>query len=177
MTAALRVLQSDWFAEGAKLISRRHQTREGMGPQYEQTLRNADIISAAYGLDRSTTLSSINVLAGLGVGANNRKITLGEATGLTKCAQHAGVSFERVMTNIQQLLVTTAPNMRDIRELLNQAPILGKYALKEMEEQGLKGVDVRTYLKDQGALLSVLKRYELSNASNAGMRPVRTLRR
>ena len=173
-TAALRVLQSDWFAEGAKLISRRHQTREGMGPQYEQTLRNADIISAAYGLDRSTTLSSINVLAGLGVGANNRKITLGEATGLTKVggliAQHAGVSFERVMTNIQQLLVTTAPNMRDIRELLNQAPILGKYALKEMEEQGLKGVDVRTYLKDQGALLSVLKRYELSNASNAGMR-------
>ena len=174
MTAALRVLQSDWFAEGAKLISRRHQTREGMGPQYEQTLRNADIISAAYGLDRSTTLSSINVLAGLGVGANNRKITLDEATGLTKVggliAQHAGVSFERVMTNIQQLLVTTAPNMRDIRELLNQAPILGKYALKEMEEQGLKGVDVRTYLKDQGALLSVLKRYELSNASNAGMR-------
>ena len=174
MTAALRVLQSDWFAKGAKLISRRHQTREGMGPQYEQTLRNADIISAAYGLDRSTTLSSINVLAGLGVGANNRKITLGEATGLTKVggliAQHAGVSFERVMTNIQQLLVTTAPNMRDIRELLNQAPILGKYALKEMEEQGLKGVDVRTYLKDQGALLSVLKRYELSNASNAGMR-------
>lgn len=174
MTAALRVLQSDWFAEGAKLISRRHQTREGMGPQYEQTLRNADIISAAYGLDRSTTLSSINVLAGLGVGANNRKITLGEATGLTKVggliAQHAGVSFERVMTNIQQLLVTTAPNMRDIRELLNQAPILGKYALKEMEEQGLKGVDIRTYLKDQGALLSVLKRYELSNASNAGMR-------
>lgn len=174
MTAALRVLQSDWFAEGAKLISRRHQTREGMGPQYEQTLRNADIISAAYGLDRSTTLSSINVLAGLGVGANNHKITLGEATGLTKVggliAQHAGVSFERVMTNIQQLLVTTAPNMRDIRELLNQAPILGKYALKEMEEQGLKGVDVRTYLKDQGALLSVLKRYELSNASNAGMR-------
>lgn len=174
MTAALRVLQSDWFAEGAKLISRRHQTREGMGPQYEQTLRNADIISAAYGLDRSTTLSSINVLAGLGIGANNRKITLGEATGLTKVggliAQHAGVSFERVMTNIQQLLVTTAPNMRDIRELLNQAPILGKYALKEMEEQGLKGVDVRTYLKDQGALLSVLKRYELSNASNAGMR-------
>lgn len=174
MTAALRVLQSDWFAEGAKLISRRHQTREGMGPQYEQTLRNADILSAAYGLDRSTTLSSINVLAGLGVGANNRKITLGEATGLTKVggliAQHAGVSFERVMTNIQQLLVTTAPNMRDIRELLNQAPILGKYALKEMEEQGLKGVDVRTYLKDQGALLSVLKRYELSNASNAGMR-------
>lgn len=174
MTAALRVLQSDWFAEGAKLISRRHQAREGMGPQYEQTLRNADIISAAYGLDRSTTLSSINVLAGLGVGANNRKITLGEATGLTKVggliAQHAGVSFERVMTNIQQLLVTTAPNMRDIRELLNQAPILGKYALKEMEEQGLKGVDVRTYLKDQGALLSVLKRYELSNASNAGMR-------
>lgn len=174
MTAALRVLQSDWFAEGAKLISRRHQTREGMGPQYEQTLRNADIISAAYGLDRSTTLSSINVLAGLGIGANNHKITLGEATGLTKVggliAQHAGVSFERVMTNIQQLLVTTAPNMRDIRELLNQAPILGKYALKEMEEQGLKGVDVRTYLKDQGALLSVLKRYELSNASNAGMR-------
>lgn len=173
LMSALRALQSESFAEGVRLISRRHQAQLGLGAAYEQANRNTDFLAASYGLDRSTALSSINVLTGLGVGGTGRQLSLGEATGLTKVggliSQHHGVPFERVMTNIQQLLVQTTPHMRDIRELLNQAPILGKYALKEMEEKGVTGVDVRTYLKDQNAIMSVLKRYELDIASNAGM--------
>lgn len=173
MAAATKMLMSEGFASGVRLISRRHQARMGLGEGYLQANANADYLANSYGLDRSTALSSINVLTGLGVGGSSRRINLNEATGLTKIggliSQHAGVSFERVMTNIQQLLVQTVPNIRDIRELLNQAPVLSKYALREMDEKGVTGVDVRTYLKDQQALLSVLKRYELDNASNLGM--------
>lgn len=173
--AMIGMLQSEGFASGVRLISRRHQARAGLGVGYEQANSNADFLAASYSLDRSTALSSINVLTGLGVGgAGNTKVSLAQATNLTKVggliSQQAGVPFERVMTNIQQLLVQATPNIRDIRELLNQAPVLGKYALKEMEERGVKGVDVRTFLKDQSALLAVLRRYELDNASNAGMR-------
>lgn len=173
MFAATRMLMSEGFASGVRLISRRHQAQMGLGDSYLQANENADYLAGSYGLDRSTALSSINVLTGLGVGGSSRRINLNEATGLTKIggliSQHAGVSFERVMTNIQQLLVQTVPNIRDIRELLNQAPVLSKYALREMDEKGVTGTDVRTYLKDQQALLSVLKRYELDNASNLGM--------
>lgn len=173
MAVATKVLMSEGFASGVRLISRRHQARMGLGSSYLQANENADYLAGSYGLDRSTALSSINVLTGLGVGGSSRRISMNEATGLTKIggliSQHAGVSFERVMTNIQQLLVQTVPNIRDIRELLNQAPVLSKYALREMDEKGVTGVDVRTYLKDQQALLSVLKRYELDNASNLGM--------
>lgn len=170
---AVRALNSESFAEGVRLISRRHQASLGLGDAYLQASQNTDFLAASYGLDRSTALSSINVLTGLGVGGSGRQLTLNEATGLTKVggliSQHHGVPFERVMTNIQQLLVQDRPHIRDIRELLNQAPILGKYALREMEQQGLQGVDVRTYLKDQRNIFSVLKQYELDIASNAGM--------
>lgn len=173
MMAATKMLMSEGFASGVRLISRRHQAQMGLGEAYLQVNENADYLAGSYGLDRSTALSSINVLTGLGVGGSGRRININEATGLTKIggliSQHAGVSFERVMTNIQQLLVQTVPNIRDIRELLNQAPVLSKYALREMDERGVTGTDVRTYLKDQQALLSVLKRYELDNASNLGM--------
>lgn len=175
----LRALQSESFAEGVRLISRRHQAQMGLGDEYSRAESNTDFLAASYGLDRSTTLSSINTLTGLGLGGvqgvdgDTRKLAVGEATGLTKVggliSQHHGVPFERVMTNIQQLLVQDQPSLRDIRELLNQAPILGKFALKEMEERGVKNMDVRTYLKDQRNILSALKSYELTVATNAGM--------
>lgn len=175
MKSLISMLQSEGFASGVRLISRRAQAQAGLGQGFERAQSNADALAASYGLDRSTSLSSINVLTGLGVGgSSDQKLSLGQATRLTKIggliSQQAGIPFERVMTNIQQLLVQATPNIRDIRELLNQAPVLGKYALKEMEERGVKGTDVRTYLKDQGALLSTLARYEIDNVSNTGMR-------
>lgn len=175
MKSLISMLQSEGFASGVRLISRRTQAQAGLGLGFERAQLNADALAASYGLDRSTSLSSINVLTGLGVGGSSKqRVDLGQATRLTKIggliSQQAGVPFERVMTNIQQLLVQATPNIRDIRELLGQAPVLGKYALKEMEERGVKGTDVRTYLKNQGALLSTLARYEIDNVSNAGMR-------
>lgn len=175
MKSLISMLQSEGFASGVRLISRRTQAQAGLGQGFERAQLNADALAASYGLDRSTSLSSINVLTGLGVGgSSDQKLSLGQATRLTKIggliSQQVGVPFERVMTNIQQLLAQATPNIRDIRELLNQAPVLGKYAIKEMEERGVKGTDVRTYLKDQGALLSTLTRYEIDNVSNAGMR-------
>lgn len=173
MLTAVRALQSESFAEGVRLISRRHQAKMGLGEDYLRAETNTDYLAGAYGLDRSTTLSAINTLTGLGIGGTDRKLNVAESTGLTKVggliSQHHGVPFERVMTNIQQLLVQDKPNIRDIRELLNQAPILGKFALKEMEDRNIKGMDVRSYLKDQKNILSALKQYELTVATNAGM--------
>lgn len=173
LMASIRALQSESFAEGVRLISRRRQAQLGLGEDFERAQTSADFLSKSYGFDRSTTLSSINILTGMGVGGTARKLNVQEAAGLTKVggliSQQSGVSFERVMTNIQQLLVQTTPHVRDIREMLNQAPILGKYALRDMEEKGVKGVDVRTWLKDQNNIMSAFKRYELDLASNAGM--------
>jgi hypothetical protein len=173
LMASIRALQSESFAEGVRLISRRRQAQLGLGEDFERAQTSADFLSKSYGFDRSTTLSSINVLTGMGVGGTARKLNVQEAAGLTKVggliSQQSGVSFERVMTNIQQLLVQTTPHVRDIREMLNQAPILGKYALRDMEEKGVKGVDVRTWLKDQNNIMSAFKRYEIDLASNAGM--------
>lgn len=173
LAGSIRLLQSESFAEGVRLISRRHQAQQGLGDEFFQAQSNADFLAATFGLDRSTTLSSINTFTGLGIAGTNRQIDLNEATGLTKVAglisQHHGVPFERVATNLQQLLVQDRPHIRDIRELLNQAPILGKYALREINEKGLTGVDVRSYLKDQRNIFSVLKSYELDVATNAGM--------
>jgi len=171
---AINALQSEGFAEGVRLISRRHQAKLGLGADYERGQASADFLAASYGFDRSTALSSINVLSGMGVGGSARKLTTAEATGLTKVggliSQQSGVSYERVMTNIQQLLAQAVPHLRDIRELVNQAPILNKYALKDMEEKGVKGVSALAWLKDVGNIMNVMKRYEADLASNSGMR-------
>lgn len=171
-----RMLQSENFGRGVRLISRRRQAELSMGmANAEKANISADNLAASYGFDRSAALASINVLTGAGIGGNlNNRISMGQASTITKIggfiAQQNGAPFEKVMTNLQQLLVQANPNIRDIRELLNQAPILGKYALKDMEARGVNGVDVRTYLKDQSNLLNTLYRYEVDNASNAGMR-------
>lgn len=52
--------------------------------------------------------------------------------------------------------------------MLNQAPILGKYALREMEEKGVS-MDIREWFKDKNHIFSALKAYELDVATNAGM--------
>lgn len=165
-----KFLMSEGMAEGVRILQRRNQARLGLGGAYLQAQGNADALARDYGLDRSAAISAINVLSGMGVASTGSKLTVNDATALTRVggliSQQAGVSFERVMTNIQQLMVQSNPNIRDIRELLNQAPILGRYAIDEMERKGITGVDKNTYLKDQSNLLSVLTRYDVENASS-----------
>lgn len=168
-----KLLMSEGMSQGVRMIQRRNQARSGLGSSYLEAQGYADMLARDYGLERSASIASLNVLSGLRIGNTNRKLTLNDATALTRVggliSQQAGVSFERVMTNIQQLMTQSNPNIRDIRELLNQAPILGRYALDEMEKKGITGVDKNTYLKDQSNLLSVLQRYDVENMSSTAM--------
>lgn len=168
-----RLLMSEGMSQGVRIIQRRNQARMGLGASFLEAQNYADALARDYGLERSASLASLNVLSGLRVGSSNKKLSLQTAASLTRVggliSQQAGVSFERVMTNIQQLMTQSNPNIRDIRELLNQAPILGRYALDEMEKKGITGVDKNTYLKDQSNLLSVLQRYDVENMSSTVM--------
>lgn len=168
-----RLLMSEGMAQGVRMIQRRNQARMGLGASFLEAQNYADAMARDYGLERSASLASLNVLSGLRVGGSNKKLSLQTAASLTRVggliSQQAGASFERVMTNIQQLMTQSNPNIRDIRELLNQAPILGRYALDEMEKKGITGVDKNTYLKDQSNLLSVLQRYDVENMSSSIM--------
>lgn len=167
------LLMSEGMAQGVRIIQRRNQARLGLGTSFLRAQEYADALARDYGLERSASISSLNVLAGLKVGATDKKLSLQSAAALTRVggliSQQSGAPFERVMTNIQQLLTQSNPNVRDIRELLNAAPILGRYALDEMEKKGITGVDKNTYLKDQRNILSVLQRYDVENASSTVM--------
>ena len=168
-----RLLMSSGMTEGIRITQRRRQAQLGLGAGYAQAQEYADELAQNYGLERSATLSSLNVMTGLRVGSGGQRLSMSTATALTRVggliSQQSGASFERVMTNIQQLMTQSNPNIRDIRELLNQAPILGRYALDEMEKRGVTGVDKNTWLKDQANLLTVLQRYDIENASSTIM--------
>lgn len=165
-----QLLMSEGMAQGVRIIQRRNQARAGLGEAYLEAQNAADMLAANYGLERSVAISSLNVLTGMKVGSQGQRLSIKDATALTRIgglvSQQAGVPFERVMTNLQQLMAQTNPNIRDIRELLNQAPILGRYAIEEMERRGIEGVDKNTYLKDQANLLSVATRYDIENSSS-----------
>lgn len=168
-----RLLMSSGMTEGIRITQRRRQAQLGLGAGYAQAMTYADELATNYGLERSAALSSINVMAGLRVGSGGQRLSMSTAAALTRVgglvSQQSDASFERVMTNIQQLMTQSNPNIRDIRELLNQAPILGRYALDEMEKRGVTGVDKNTWLKDQANLLTVLQRYDIENASSTIM--------
>lgn len=168
-----RLLMSSGMTEGIRISQRRRQAQLGLGAGYAQAMAYADELAENYGLERSAALSSLNVMTGLRVGSGNERLSMATSAALTRVggliSQQSGASFERVMTNIQQLMTQSNPNIRDIRELLNQAPILGRYALDEMEKQGVTGVDKNTWLKDQANILSVLQRYDIENASSTIM--------
>lgn len=172
--AFTKLLMSEGMAEGVRIVQRRNQARLGLGDAtYEKANKAADDLAVSYGLDRSVALSSINVLSGLDIGGG-RKITLGQATALSRVggliSQSSGRPFEVVMTNLQQILSQVVPNIKDIRELVGQAPILGRYALDEMAKRGVAGTDYRQWLKeDKGNVLSILDRYDAENMSSIVM--------
>ena len=169
MFALNRILMSEGMAEGVRIIQRRNQARLGMGDEFLRAQENADLLASNYGLERSVALSTINVLTGLRVGTKGRTLNVSDATALTRVgglvAQQSGAPFERVMTNFQQILAQDSPNLRDIRELLNQAPILKRYALDEIAKRG-EQIDANSWLKDKANFMDVLTRYDLENSSS-----------
>ena len=172
MFAMNRILMSEGMAEGVRIIQRRNQARLGMGDEFLRAQESADLLAQNYGLERSVALSTINVLTGLRVGTKGRTLNVSDATALTRVgglvAQQSGAPFERVMTNFQQILAQDSPNLRDIRELLNQAPILKRYALDEIAKRG-EQIDANTWLKDKANFVDVLTRYDLENSSSTIM--------
>ena len=155
-----KILTSEGMAEAIRIRQRRRHAAMGLGENYAVAEGYANRLATEYGLERSTTISSLNVLSGLRIGSTGQKVNLGMAAGLSKVggfiAQQAGVSFERVMTNIQQLLAQATPNVRDIRELIGQAPILGRYAIDEMERRGIQGVPVTEFYKNQANIIDAI---------------------
>ena len=167
------VLTSSEMREGIRLLQRRQQARIGFGARYAAAQERADLLAASYGLDPSNTIAAMNVLAGLPIGTTGRRISMYDAERLTQAggliSQQSGVPFERVMTNIQQMMSQVTPTIRDIREMLNAAPILSKYAMDEMERQGISGVTSMDWLKNQANIMTVLERFMAENPAIAAM--------
>ena len=155
-----RMLNSNNMAEAASNLMQMRMAEKGLGGNYQATLNRATQLAAEYGFSRVGMLNAMNMFTGLNV--DGKKLTPGEASHLAevvgKIAHVGGLSFERVNVNLQQLLGQAVPSIRDIRELVGQAPFIGKLAMNMMEERGVQG-DYRDWLKNKSNLRSVLDEF------------------
>lgn len=155
-----RMLNSNNMAEAASNLMQMRMAEKGLGGNYQATLNRATQLAAEYGFSRVGMLNAMNMFTGLNV--DGKKLTPEEASHLAevvgKIAHVGGLSFERVNVNLQQLLGQAAPSIRDIRELVGQAPFIGKLAMNMMEERGVQG-DYRDWLKNKSNLRSVLDEF------------------
>lgn len=155
-----RMLNSNNMAEAASNLMQMRMAEKGLGGNYQATLNRATQLAAEYGFSRVGMLNAMNMFTGLNV--DGKKLTPEEASRLAevvgKIAHVGGLSFERVNVNLQQLLGQAVPSIRDIRELVGQAPFIGKLAMNMMEERGVQG-DYRDWLKNKSNLRSVLDEF------------------
>lgn len=155
-----KLLNSNNMAEAASNLMQMRMAEKGLGGNYQATLNRATQLAAEYGFSRVGMLNAMNMFTGLNV--DGKKLTPEEASHLAevvgKIAHVGGLSFERVNVNLQQLLGQAAPSIRDIRELVGQAPFIGKLAMNMMEERGVQG-DYRDWLKNKSNLRSVLDEF------------------
>ena len=155
-----RLLNSNNMAEAASNLMQMRMAEKGLGGNYQGTLNRATQLAAEYGFSRVGMLNAMNMFTGLNV--DGKKLTPEEASHLAevvgKIAHVGGLSFERVNVNLQQLLGQAVPSIRDIRELVGQAPFIGKLAMNMMEERGVRG-DYRDWLKNKSNLRSVLDEF------------------
>lgn len=155
-----KLLNSNNMAEAASNLMQMRMAEKGLGDNYQATLNRATQLAAEYGFSRVGMLNAMNMFTGLNV--DGKKLTPEEASHLAevvgKIAHVGGLSFERVNVNLQQLFGQAAPSIRDIRELVGQAPFIGKLAMNMMEERGVQG-DYRDWLKNKSNLRSVLDEF------------------
>ena len=155
-----KLLNSNNMAEAASNLMQMRMAEKGLGGNYQATLNRATQLAAEYGFSRVGMLNAMNMFTGLNV--DGKKLTPKEASHLAevvgKIAHVGGLSFERVNVNLQQLLGQAVPSIRDIRELVGQAPFIGKLAMNMMEERGVQG-DYRDWLKNKSNLRSVLDEF------------------
>lgn len=155
-----KLLNSNNMAEAASNLMQMRMAEKGLGGNYQATLNRATQLAAEYGFSRVGMLNAMNMFTGLNV--DGKKLPPEEASHLAevvgKIAHVGGLSFERVNVNLQQLLGQAVPSIRDIRELVGQAPFIGKLAMNMMEERGVQG-DYRDWLKNKSNLRSVLDEF------------------
>lgn len=155
-----KLLNSNNMAEAASNLMQMRMAEKGLGGNYQATLNRATQLAAEYGFSRVGMLNAMNMFTGLNV--DGKKQTPEEASHLAevvgKIAHVGGLSFERANVNLQQLLGQAVPSIRDIRELVGQAPFIGKLAMNMMEERGVQG-DYRDWLKNKSNLRSVLDEF------------------
>lgn len=147
-----------------KAISDRMQmemAERGLGGTYGMAYNEANRLAAEYGYSRAGILSTINTLSGFRT--EKGEIGYDTATELAriigKISQLGGRPYDIVSLNMQQIMASEKPNMRDIRELLHAAPILSKYALKEMAKMGKSG-DPRDWLKDRDNMIYAMRQLD-----------------
>jgi len=155
-----KLLNSNNMAEAASNLMQMRMAEKGLGGNYQATLNRATQLAAEYGFSRVGMLNAMNMFTGLNV--DGKKLTPEEASHLAevvgKIAHVGGLSFDRVNVNLQQLFGQAVPSIRDIRELVGQAPFIGKLAMNMMEERGVQG-DYRDWLKNKSNLRSVLDEF------------------
>lgn len=162
-----RLLNNQNFGEAGSNIMQFSMARKGLGAAYEQSLEDATRLAAEYGFSRSGILNSINMFTGLNAGGQklSRQDAVRIATQAGKISHVGNVPFERVNINLQQLLGQPTPSARDLRELIQAAPIIGKIAQQAMSRTNVSG-DVFSYLKDKTRLLEVLNEFDKMIESN-----------
>lgn len=157
-----KAMNSQSMTEAISNSMQLSMARRGLGADYDRTYSQASRMAAEYGYSRSGMVSMINTLSGFEV--NGSELGTDIATDIAritgKVAQLGGRPYDIVGLNMQQLLAANKPNMRDIRELINAAPILSKYALDEMRNTGVSGGDPREWLKDRGNMIRALYRLD-----------------
>lgn len=157
-----RVLNSQALGSAASDIMQMRMAEKGLGGYYPEALRSATDIAGQYGFSRVGMLNAINMFSGLRIG-ERKKLSFEEAKNLAqiagKISHLGGIAFEKVNTNFQQLFGQTTPSSRDLREMVGQAPFLGKLAMQMMERRGKRG-DYREWLKDKKNLLDVLNEFD-----------------
>lgn len=160
--AGNRILQSRNLSEAISNITQHRTARMGLGSDYDRLFAEASEIAALYGYSRTGVLNAINTFSGFGL-PNGGQITQDQAVFLSRVAgkisQSSGRPYDIVNLNLQQILGNSSPNARDLRELINQAPLISKLAQQRQRAAGQTG-DPRDYLKNANNLLSVLAEFD-----------------
>lgn len=172
MLAGKKLLMGQNINEAASNLMQFNAARMGLGSDYDEVYRRGSEMAATYGYSRSGIVQSANILSGLYVNGKpiGKNMALDLAGIAGKIAQSAGVDYNRVSLNLQQLLGQPTVNARDLRELIGQSPLVAKIAQGKMINETGNAGDVREYLKDKRKLLDVLYEFDRQLQAHPVMR-------
>ncbi|MEG0899029.1 MAG: hypothetical protein RSF40_04880 [Oscillospiraceae bacterium] len=167
-----KILQSQRMGEAGANLMRFGMAEKGLGGDYRGAFNSATQLAGEYGYSRTGMLDAINMFTGLNVGGKGT-LNRGQATDISriigKISALGNLPFEKVSTNVQQLLGQPKTQIRDVRELIGQAPFINKLAQQRMARTNTTG-DVREFLKDKANLLAVLSDFDKMVESNPLMK-------